>query len=117
MTPLMWASASGNLEVVQQLLERGAIVDRRAADGTTALMLASANGFAETVRALLGRGADVTAARAASRRVNWHSIAATPTSSRCSSVPRLWVAGCWRRRPKATIRSFASCLRPARRQT
>jgi ankyrin repeat protein len=63
MTPLMWASASGNLEVVQQLLERGAVVDRRATDGTTALMLASANGFTETVRALLGRGADVTAAR------------------------------------------------------
>ena len=63
MTPLMWASASGNVEVVQQLLDRGAIVDRRAADGTTALMLASVNGFTETVRALLGRGADVTAAK------------------------------------------------------
>lgn len=63
LTPLMWASASGNLEVVQQLLERGATVDRRAADGTTALMLASANGFTEIARALLGRGADVTAAK------------------------------------------------------
>jgi ankyrin repeat protein len=30
--------------VVQQLLERGAVVDRRATDGTTALMLASPRG-------------------------------------------------------------------------
>src|SRR4051794_28781812 len=41
MTPLMWASATGNLEILQQLLERGAIVDRRAVDGATALVLAS----------------------------------------------------------------------------
>ncbi len=64
LTPLMWASASGNAEVVRQLLERGASVDRRANDGTTALMLAAVNGFTETVRALLLRGADVNAARA-----------------------------------------------------
>ena len=63
LTPLIWASASGNAELVRQLLESGAAVDRRANDGTTALMLASANGFTEVVRALLLRGADVTAAR------------------------------------------------------
>ena len=63
LTPLIWASASGNGELVRQLLESGAAVDRRANDGTTALMLASSNGFTEIVRALLVRGADVAAAR------------------------------------------------------
>ena len=63
LTPLIWASASGNAELVRQLLESGAAVDRRANDGTTALMLASSNGFAEVVRALLLRGADVAAAK------------------------------------------------------
>jgi uncharacterized protein len=63
LTPLIWASASGNAELVRHLLERGAAVDRRGNDGTTALMLASANGFLEVVRALLVRGADVTADR------------------------------------------------------
>jgi len=63
LTPLMWASASGNAELARLLLESGAVVDRRANDGTTALMLASANGFTEIVRALILKGADVTAAR------------------------------------------------------
>jgi hypothetical protein len=63
LTPLIWATASGNTELVRLLLESGATVDRRANDGTTALMLASSNGFTEVVRALLLRGADVAAAR------------------------------------------------------
>jgi hypothetical protein len=66
-TPLMWASASGSMEMVRQLLDNGAAVDRRASDGTTALMLASSNGFTEVVRTLLLRGADVGAARAGVR--------------------------------------------------
>lgn len=61
-TPLMWASAGGNVELVRLLVEAGAAVDRGAHDGTSALMLASGNGFTDIVRALLGRGADVTAA-------------------------------------------------------
>ena len=62
-TPLMWASASGSVDMVRLLLDSGAAVDRRANDGTTALMLASGNGFVEVVRTLLLRGADVGAAR------------------------------------------------------
>jgi len=42
LTPLMWAAAGGHTEIVRQLLDGGAVVDRRAADGTTALMIASA---------------------------------------------------------------------------
>ena len=34
LTPLMWAAAGGNIEVVRQLLDSGAAVDRRADDGT-----------------------------------------------------------------------------------
>jgi len=63
LTPLIWASASGNAELVRHLLDSGASVDRRGNDGITALMLASANGFTEVVRALLLHGADVNAAR------------------------------------------------------
>ena len=63
LTPLIWATASGNAELVRLLLESGATADRRANDGTTALMLASSNGFTDVVRALLLRGADVAAAR------------------------------------------------------
>ena len=63
LTPLMWAAAGGNTEVVRQLLDSGACVDRRANDGSTALMIASANGFIEIVRALVLKGADVTATR------------------------------------------------------
>jgi len=63
LTPLIWATASGNAELVRLLLESGAATDRRANDGTTALMLASSNGFTDVVRALLLRGADVAAAR------------------------------------------------------
>jgi hypothetical protein len=63
-TPLMWASAGGHLELVRHLLESGAAVDWRAHDGTTALMLAAENGFVEAARALLLRGANVNAVRA-----------------------------------------------------
>ena len=62
-TPLTWAAASGNLDMVRLLLESGAAVERRATDGTTALMVAAANGFTEIVRALLVRGSDAAAAK------------------------------------------------------
>jgi ankyrin repeat protein len=62
-TPLMWAAAGGQIEIVRLLLEAGASADRRASDGTSALMLASANGFADVVRALIVRGANVAANR------------------------------------------------------
>jgi ankyrin repeat protein len=62
-TLLMWASASGNLAMVSQLIDSGAVVDSRSSDGITALMLASANGFIDVARALIRRGADVNASR------------------------------------------------------
>jgi hypothetical protein len=62
-TPLIWACAGANVELVQYLLTNGAAVDHRAADGTTALIVAAANGLTEAVRALVSRGADVTATK------------------------------------------------------
>ena len=62
-TPLMWASASGQLAVTRHLLDSGARVDMRALDGTTALMIAAANGTTDIVLLLLSRGADVAAAK------------------------------------------------------
>ena len=64
LTPLMWASAGGYVDIVRHLLDGNAAVDRRAHDGTTALMLSAANGFVDVARALLGRGANVAAIRA-----------------------------------------------------
>jgi hypothetical protein len=64
LTPLMWASAGGYVDIVRHLLESNASVDRRAHDGTTALMLSAANGFVDVTRALLVRGANVAAVRA-----------------------------------------------------
>lgn len=62
-TPLMWASAVGNVEMVRLLLERGARAEARATDGTTALFLAAGNGFIDIVRLLLTHGANPSATR------------------------------------------------------
>ena len=40
-SPLMWASWEGRTDVVQLLLDKGALLDKQAKDGDTALMLAS----------------------------------------------------------------------------
>ncbi len=53
------ASQNGHLEVVQALLAKGAEVNARVNDGSTALGVASQNGHLEVVRALLAEGADV----------------------------------------------------------
>jgi uncharacterized protein len=50
-TPLLWAAAGGQTEMVRLLLDAGAAADRRASDGTSALMAAAANGFTEVIRA------------------------------------------------------------------
>ena len=58
-TPLMYASQSGKLECVQELLKAGASVDLENNIGYTALMFASQSGFVECVQELLKAGASV----------------------------------------------------------
>lgn len=60
-TLLMNAAVEGRVDVVRDLLARGADVNARDNDGRTALMDASANGHIEIVKLLLAKGADVNA--------------------------------------------------------
>ena len=62
MTSLMWASKKGHLEVVHELLGRGANVNAACTDdGATSLMLACLSDHLETARLLLQHGASKTA--------------------------------------------------------
>ncbi len=58
-TPLMYASASGNLEIVQLLLKHGASlsINERDRDGKTAFMFAKEKGFKKIMQILLEYGA------------------------------------------------------------
>ena len=60
-TPLLLASAKGNLEAVRELIRRGADIQRQDRDLRTALIYAAAEGHADVAEALLGRGAVVDA--------------------------------------------------------
>ena len=63
-TPLMKASAKGKLEVVRELIDKGANVNAvKTKNGMTALMLASEEGHLEIVRLLIEKGANVNAAK------------------------------------------------------
>src|SRR5262249_2357899 len=53
MTPLICAAFSGNAETVAMLIDKGAKVDARAADGRTALMYAAGWGDLARVKAIL----------------------------------------------------------------
>jgi uncharacterized protein len=60
LTPLMWASFCGHVEVVRSLLDKGAAVNKQSTGclGCTALFFASGGGRTPVVRVLVGRGAD-----------------------------------------------------------
>jgi ankyrin len=60
-TPLMVASRSGNVDVVEQLLAAGARTNARGARGQTALMWAVAQKHPAVVKVLIAGGADVHA--------------------------------------------------------
>jgi len=60
-TPLMQAAQDGQLERVSAHLRRGAKVDARGADGSTALHLAAHRGHSDVAKALIGKGAAVNA--------------------------------------------------------
>jgi ankyrin repeat protein len=53
------ASANGNMDIIQVLLEHGADVDVQDLGGQTALHYAAGYGYQDVVRTLLGSGADV----------------------------------------------------------
>jgi uncharacterized protein len=59
--PLATAAFVGSVELARVLLDAGADVDGRSADGHTALHTAAQNADVQLVRELVGRGADPTA--------------------------------------------------------
>ena len=69
----MVASRSGNPDVVEQLLAKGANVNAHAARGQTALMWAVAQRHPDVVKVLLAHGADVQA-----RSEVWSEVMAVP---------------------------------------
>jgi uncharacterized protein len=61
MTPLLYASRDGNLEMVQLLVSSGANVNLNDANGTSPLLLALINGHMDIARFLLEHGANPNA--------------------------------------------------------
>jgi ankyrin repeat protein len=60
-SPLMFAAAGGNPDIVRALVRRGAKINAQDRDGVTPLMMSVAGGNLDTVRLLLENGADVNA--------------------------------------------------------
>jgi ankyrin repeat protein len=54
----MWAAERGNLQVIWELLKRGARVNMQNNNGQTALMLAAGRGRTGSVGLLLNKGGD-----------------------------------------------------------
>ncbi len=61
MTPLIIASANGNIEIIQLFLDNGADIEAKNDDGLTALIVASNLGKKKAVQLLLDNGADIEA--------------------------------------------------------
>lgn len=57
LTPLMWASRAGHLDIVDLLLQYGADVHMRSSVGNTALLYAITKAHSEVVQSLLAHGA------------------------------------------------------------
>ncbi len=59
-TPLHYAAASGNNDIVQLLLDKYAYIDAESPNKTTPIMMAVRNGHILTVKLLMDAGADAT---------------------------------------------------------
>lgn len=59
-TPLHYAATSGDVEIINVLLDESAYVDAASPNGTTPLMMAARGGSVDAVNALLQGGADPT---------------------------------------------------------
>lgn len=57
-TPLHYAASTGQVAVIRLLIENNAYIDAESPNGSTPLMMASMYGSAETVKLLLDEGAD-----------------------------------------------------------
>ena len=62
LTALMWAAHHGHLQIVKELIQRGADIDLINDSGWTALLAASQQGFVKIVESLISAGANVNAA-------------------------------------------------------
>lgn len=59
-TPLHYAATSGNVAIIQMLLDENAYIDAESPNGTTPLMMAAMYGTPEAVKLLIDSGADPT---------------------------------------------------------
>ena len=60
-SPLHYAATGGSAEIIKLLLSKGAVLEARSPNGSTALMMAARYGNEDAVDALLAAGADRTA--------------------------------------------------------
>jgi len=59
-TALHYASAKGNIEIIQLLLDNSAYIDAESPNGTTPLMMAAKGGFLKAAKLLVQEGADLS---------------------------------------------------------
>ncbi len=55
-SPIHWAAQNGNMEIIQDLVDRGVSIDTPTNSGETIMTIATQNGHPETVRKLVEKG-------------------------------------------------------------
>lgn len=122
-TPLVCATDSGKLEMVQLILERGALVNKPAKDGVTALHSAAGFGRLQLVRFLVSQGAESAvddegdSPEAYAQQVCDSRAHARASIMRliCLHTPRILLACCVRLVRNASLRILLSLPSHARR--
>jgi uncharacterized protein len=74
MTPLLYASRDGRLDIVRMLLDAGAEIDRRDANDITPLIATITNNHPDVARYLIERGADIKAVDWYGRTPLWAAV-------------------------------------------